>query len=118
MKVDIIFLAKYSKWVSDLVPIRKATEHVRFRVDFRAVKRAIMNFFFPLSNIEMILQRVTGTLMMPLLDVFSSYNQINVKGADAYKTTFITDWGTVTYEHMLFGLPEASTTFKRPIHKS
>jgi hypothetical protein len=53
--------------------------------------------------------------MMPLLNVFSNYNQIKVKGADAYKTTFITNWGTMTYKRMLSGLLDASTAFKRPI---
>jgi hypothetical protein len=53
--------------------------------------------------------------MMSLLDGFSSYNQIKVKRADKYKTTFITHWGTLTYEHMPSGLFDASVTFKRPM---
>jgi hypothetical protein len=68
--------------------------------------------FSPLPNIEMILQKFAGSQMMPLLNVLFSYNQIEVKGADAYKTTLITNWGTMTYERML---SDASTTFKRPI---
>jgi len=61
------------------------------------------------------LQQVAGSQMMPLLNVFSSYNQIKVKGEDAYKTTFITYWGTMTYERMIYVLPDASTTSKRPV---
>ena len=53
--------------------------------------------------------------MMSLLNVLFSYNQIEVKATNAYKTTFITDWGTMTYERILSGLLDASTTFKRPI---
>jgi hypothetical protein len=64
---------------------------------------------------EMILQQVAGSQMMPLLDGFSGYNQIKVKGEDKYKTTFITHWGTLTYERMPSGLSDASTTFKRPM---
>jgi hypothetical protein len=51
---------------------------------------------------------------MSLLDGFSGYNQIKVKREDKYKTTFITHWGTLTYECMPSGLSYASTTFKRP----
>jgi hypothetical protein len=51
--------------------------------------------------------------MMPLLDDFSGYNQIKVKGEDKYKTTFITHWGALTYERMPSGLSNVSTTFKR-----
>jgi hypothetical protein len=64
---------------------------------------------------EMILQQVAGSQMMSLLDGFSGYNQIKVKRADKYKTTFITHWGTLTYERMPSGLSDASATFKRPM---
>ena len=51
--------------------------------------------------------------MMSLLDGFSGYNQIKVKRADKYKTTFITHWGTFSYECMHFGLSNAGATFQR-----
>jgi hypothetical protein len=71
LKAGIIFPVKYSEWVSNLVPVWKATEHIRFCVDFHTVKRAIMKGYSPLPNIEMILQKVAGSQMMPLLNVFS-----------------------------------------------
>jgi hypothetical protein len=51
--------------------------------------------------------------MISLLDGFSGYNQIKVKRADKYKTTFITCWGTFSYERMPFFLSNASSTFQR-----
>jgi hypothetical protein len=51
--------------------------------------------------------------MMSLLDDFSGYNQIKVKRIDKYKTTFITRWGTFSYEHMPFVLSNAGYTFQR-----
>jgi hypothetical protein len=53
--------------------------------------------------------------MMSLLDDFFDYNQIKVKRADQYKTTFISHWGTLTYEHIPSGLSDASVTFKMPM---
>jgi hypothetical protein len=50
--------------------------------------------------------------MMPLLEGFSGYNQIKIEGADAYKTTFITHWGTLTCKRMPSGLSGTSSTFK------
>jgi hypothetical protein len=52
---------------------------------------------------------------MSLLDNFFDYNQIKVKRADKYKTTFINHWGTLNYEHMPSGLSDASTNFKIPM---
>jgi hypothetical protein len=62
---------------------------------------------------EMILQQVAGSQMMSLLDDFSGYNQIKVKGEDKFKTTFITRWGTFSYEHIPFVLSNAGDTFQR-----
>jgi hypothetical protein len=38
LKDGIIFLVKYFEWVSNLVHVRKSTEHIRFCIDFHAVK--------------------------------------------------------------------------------
>jgi hypothetical protein len=64
---------------------------------------------------EVILQQVIRSQIIPLFDSFFCYNKIKVKGEYVYKTTFITDWGTVTYECMLYVLPDANTTFTIPI---
>ena len=62
---------------------------------------------------EMILQQVAGLQMMSLLDGFSDNNQIKVKRKDKYKTTFITHWGTFSYECMPFVLVNAGAPFQR-----
>jgi hypothetical protein len=113
LKDGFIFPVKYSERVSNLVPVRKATGYIRLCVDFRALNRASIKDHFPLPNMEMILQQVAGSQMMSLLNGFSGYNQIKVKGEDKYKTTFITRWGTLTYERMPFGLSNAGATFQR-----
>jgi hypothetical protein len=102
-KANIIFLVKYSDWVSNLVPIRKTTGQIRLCVDFHAMNRASFKDHFPLANMEMILQLVAGSQIMSLLDGFFGYNQIKVKRTDRYKTTFTTRWGTFGYECMPLG---------------
>jgi hypothetical protein len=79
LKAGIIFPVKYSEWVSNLVPVRKTTDHIRLCIDFRTLNQAIIKDHFPLPNMEMILQQVAGSQMMPLLDGFFGYNQIKVK---------------------------------------
>jgi hypothetical protein len=113
LKAGIIFSVKYSEWVSNLVPVWKTTGQIRLCVDFHALNRASIKYHFPLPNMEMILQQVAGSQMMSLLDGFSGYNQIKVKRTDKYKTTFITRWGTFSYERMPFVLSNAGATFQR-----
>jgi hypothetical protein len=112
LKVGIIFLVKYSEWVSNLVLVRKTTGQIRLCIDFHALNWASIKDHFPLPNMEMILHQVVGSQMMSLLDGFSSYNQIKVKREDKYKTTFTTRWGTFSYERMPFVLSNAGATFQ------
>jgi hypothetical protein len=76
------------------------------------MNRANVKDHFPLPNMEMILQQVVGSQMMSLLDGFFGYNQIKVKRADRFKTTFITHWGTFSYECMPFDLSNEGATFQ------
>jgi hypothetical protein len=93
--------------------VQKTTSQIKLCVNFCALNRESANDHFPLPNMEMILQKVAGSQMMPLLDGFSGYNQINVKRTDRYKTTFTTHCGTFDYECMPFGLSNAGATFQR-----
>jgi hypothetical protein len=113
LKAGIIFPVKYFEWVSNLVPVRKETIQIRLSVDISTLNRASVKDQFPLPNMEMILQQVAGSHMMSLLDNFSSYNQIKVKRTYKYKNTFITRWGTFSYECMNFRLSNEGATFQR-----
>jgi hypothetical protein len=66
-------------------------------VDFRDLNRASIKDNYPLPNMEMLLQQVTGSALMSMLDGFSGYNQVLVVEEDRPKTTFITPWGTYAY---------------------
>jgi hypothetical protein len=62
---------------------------------------------------ETLLQRVTGSKIMSMLDGFSGYNQVLVRKEDQNKTIFTTPWGTFEYLRMTFVLLNAGATFQR-----
>ena len=63
---------------------------------------------------EQILQKVSGSEILSLLDGFSGYNQILVSPDDhQLKTAFRTPWGTYAYRKMPFGLINVGATFQR-----
>ena len=62
---------------------------------------------------EQVLQSVSGSAMLSLLDGFSGYNQVLVAKEDHLKTTFRTKWGTYAYDKMAFRLINAGATFQR-----
>jgi hypothetical protein len=116
LKDGIIFPVKYSEWVSNLVLVRKTTGQIRLCIDFCALNQDSIKYYFPLPNMEMILQQVAGSRMMSLLDGFFGYNQIELKREDKYKTTFITHWNTFSFECMPFGLYNVGATFQRAMY--
>ena len=61
---------------------------------------------------EAMLQKVTGSELMSMMDGFSGYNQVVVKESKQFKTTFTTPWGTYVYVRMHFGLTNAGETFQ------
>jgi hypothetical protein len=61
LKAGIIFLFKYSEWVSNLVPIQKMTGQIRLCVDFHAMNMDSIKYHFTLLNMEMIFQQVAGS---------------------------------------------------------
>src|ERR1700733_409275 len=115
LKAKIIFPVRHSKWVSNMVPVRKENRDIRICIDFRNLNKACQKDNFPLPPMEQILQAVEGSELMSFLDGFSRYNQVLVHPNDQLKTTFRTKWGTYAYRKMPFGLINVGATFQRAI---
>jgi len=113
LRVKIIFPVRHSKWVSNMVLVRKKNRDIRICIDFRNLNKACQKDNFPLPPMEQILQAVAGLELMSFLDGFSGYNQVLVHPDDQLKTTFQTKWGTYAYRKIPFGLINAGATFQR-----
>ena len=109
----IIVSLQFSKWVANLVPVRKKNGEIRLCIDFRNLNRVSLKDNYPLPKMDHILQRVVGSHRMSMLDGFSGYNQIMVHPDDQENTAFTTPWGTFMYAKMPFGLMNAGETFQR-----
>jgi hypothetical protein len=86
----IIQPIKYSNWVANYVPIRKKSGEIRICIDFLNLNRASFKDNYPLPIMEHVLQAVTGSGMMSMLDGFSRYNQVMVAKKGRCKIVFIT----------------------------
>lgn len=104
MNAHIIFPVKCLEWVANLIPIRNKNGDIHLCVYYRSLNKYSVKNNFPLPNMDQILQQVTGSQMMSLLNGFSNYIQIHLNNVDKFKTTFTTCWGTFSYERMPFVL--------------
>jgi hypothetical protein len=113
LSAKIIFPVRHTQWVSNLVPVRKKNGEIQLCVDFRNLNKASDKDNYPVPPMEQILQKVSGSERLSLLDGFSGYNQVLMSPPDQLKTTFRTLWGTYAYRKMPFGLINAGATFQR-----
>jgi hypothetical protein len=113
LDAKIIIPLRYSKWIANLVIVRKKNGEVRLCVDFRNLNRCSKKDNYPLPKMEHLLQRISGANVMSFLDGFSGYNQISVHPDDQEKTAFTTPWGTLMYTNIPFGLMNVGATFQR-----
>ena len=62
---------------------------------------------------EFLLQQVTISTSMSMLDGFSGYNQVLVAEEDRENKAFITPWETYAYARIPFGLKNVGATLQR-----
>ena len=74
ISLDIIVALIFSRWVANLVPVRKKNGEIRICIDFRNLNRVSLKDHYPLPNMDYILQRVVGSQRISTLDGFSGYN--------------------------------------------
>lgn len=82
-------------------------------MDFKNLNTSSLKDNYCLPNMEAMLQRVTRSELMSMMDGFSGYNQVIVKESEQFKIAFTTPWGTYVYVRMPFGLTNAGATFQR-----
>jgi hypothetical protein len=93
------------------VPMRNKNGEIRLCVDFKNLNRSSKNDNYPLQKMDHILQRVTSSSRMSMIDGFYGYNQISIFPKDREKTNFTTPWGTFMYVKMPFVLMNIGETF-------
>jgi hypothetical protein len=70
-KVGIIYPIRHSDWLSNPVVVRKKTREIQMCVDFRDLNKSSVKDNYPFPNMEFLLQQVTGSACMSMLDGFS-----------------------------------------------
>ena len=113
LAVGIIAPTRHLSWFSNLVVVRKKNRQLRICIDFQNLNISCIKDNYPLPDMETMLQRVTRSSMISMLDDFSGYNQVLVKKEDRHKTTFTSPSRTFEYLRMPFGLLNTSATFQR-----
>ena len=78
----IIVTLRFSKWVENLLHVRKKIGEIRLCVNFRNIKKVSLKDNYPLPKMNHILQKVVGSERIYTMYGFSVYNQIKVLPED------------------------------------
>ena len=101
----------YSKWLANVVLVKKANGKWRMRIDFMDLNKTYPKDSFPLPRIDQLVDSTAEHKLLTFMDAFSRYNQIKMAEEDQEKTAFITSQGLYCYNVMPFELKNAKATY-------
>uniref|UniRef100_A0A2N9GBC8 Integrase catalytic domain-containing protein n=1 Tax=Fagus sylvatica TaxID=28930 RepID=A0A2N9GBC8_FAGSY len=102
-----------SRWLSNIMPVKKKNGQIRCCVDFHNLNKACPKDEFPLPNMDFLIDLAAGHATFSFIDGFNGYNQIRMSTKDAEKIVFHTPIGNFYYTVMPFGLKNADATYQR-----
>ncbi|XP_074374486.1 uncharacterized protein LOC141714889 [Apium graveolens] len=108
---------QFPTWISNVVLVKKSNGKWRMCIDYSDVNRACPKDFYPLPNIDQLIDATAGNELLSFMDAFSGYNQIKMDSHDWKQTAFITHRGVFGYKVMSFGLINAGATFQQTMDK-
>lgn len=79
----IIVPLRYSEWIDNLVPVRKKIGETRLCVEFININKLALKDNYPLLKMDQLLEKVSGSNRISMLDGFFRYNQILVSPKDS-----------------------------------
>ena len=108
---------KPTRWVSNMVAVRKKNGRVRICLDPTHLNKAIMRPHHPMNTLDDIATRLYGSKHFSTLDANSGYFQIKLTPESSLVTTFTTPFGRYRYLRMPMGTRCSAEIFQREMVK-
>ena len=76
IEADLIRKVHYTKWLANVVLIKKANGKWRMCVDYIDLNKACSKDSYPRLSIDQLMDATSGFRLISFMDTFSGYNQI------------------------------------------
>ena len=110
---DAIKEVFYPEWLVNMVVVKNKSGKWWVCMDFTNLNKACSRDYFPLPQIDQLVDATAGHPRMNFLDAFQGYHQIPLALGDQEKTSFVTPTGNYHYKVMPFGLKNVGSTYQR-----
>jgi hypothetical protein len=100
-----------SPWGCPAIFVKKKDQTLRMCVDYRPLNEVTIKNKYPLPQIDILFDQLTGAQVFSKIDLRSGYHQICIRPEDIPKTAFTTRYGLFEYLVMSFGLTNAPAHF-------
>lgn len=107
----------YPHWLANPMLVRKANEKYRMCIYFTDLNQTYSKDFYPLSNINKLVDLMPDFDYLSSLDAIFEYHQIPMNKSDEEKTSFIIKDGTYCYKAMPFRLKNVGVTYQHLMNK-
>ncbi|XP_075515394.1 uncharacterized protein LOC142550036 [Primulina tabacum] len=118
LKDKFIKQIRYTKWLSNIVPVMKKNDKVRICIEFRDLNCATPKDVYVMPIPDMLIDFMARHELLSFMDGFSRYNQIKIVETDTYKTAFRCPGAVGTFECLVipFELKNAGATYQRAMN--
>jgi hypothetical protein len=99
-----------SPWGCPAIVVKK-DQTLRMCVDYRPLNEVTTKNKYPLPQIDILFDQLTGARVFSKIDLRSGYHQISIRPEDIPKTAFTTRYGLFEYLVMSFRLTNAPAHF-------
>ena len=114
---DGVIQESSSSYSSPCFLINKKDGSYRMVIDYRKVNKKIVDDFFPIPDINSIIQDVASANYISVVDMQSGFYQCNNTPLATRVSAFITEDGLYEFTRMPFGIKNAPATFSRMVEK-
>jgi hypothetical protein len=100
-----------SPWGCPAIFVKKKDQMLRMCMDYRPLNEVTIKNKYPLPQIDILFDQLTGARVFSKIDLRSGYHQIRIRPEDIPKTAFTKRYGLFEYLVMSFGLTNAPAHF-------